>query len=132
MTKRSNIQLLVFEEYYQKQFEWTNSEYGKIDWWIFNPVHRGEKNKHLKWANKFFTRKLPVGQQIHARESKYDKQCCSCWTGCKTDDHLPQCLKQTRYRNEIYQVIKRLGKEMNPVLQDILLDGVTKYLTGTR
>ena len=29
-------------------------------------------------------------------------------------------------------MIKQLGKEMDPVLQDILLDGVTKYLTGTR
>ena len=69
---------------------------------------------------------------MHARESKYNERCCSCWTDCKTDDHLLQCPKRAQYRNEIYQVIKQLGKEMNPVLQDILLDGVTKYLTGTR
>ena len=29
-------------------------------------------------------------------------------------------------------MIKRLRKEINPVLQDIILDRVTKYLTGTR
>ena len=32
----------------------------------------------------------------------------------------------------MYQVIKRLGKEIGPVLHDILLDGITKYLNGTR
>ena len=48
------------------------------------------------------------------------------------DDHLLQCPKRSRHQNEIYQVIKRLGKEMDPVLLEILLDGVTKYLTGTR
>ena len=52
VTMRSNIQLLVFKEYYQQRFDWTNSEYGKIDWWIFTPVYRREKNKHLKWDNK--------------------------------------------------------------------------------
>ena len=133
VTTKSNIQLLDFEEYYQERFEWTNSEYGKIDWCIFTPVYRREKNKHLKWANKFCMRKLPVGQRLHERESKYNERCCSCLADYETDDHLFHCPKRSRYRNEIYQVIKRLGKEMDPVLQDILLDGVTKkYLTGTR
>ena len=85
---RGNIQSLVFEEYYQQRFDWSNSEYGKIDWWIFTPVYRREKNRHLKWANKLCMRKLPVGQRLHTRESKYDKQCCSCWDECETDDHL--------------------------------------------
>ena len=40
VTMRSNIQSLVFEEYYQERFEWTNSEYRKIDWCIFTPVYR--------------------------------------------------------------------------------------------
>ena len=39
---RSNIQLLVLEQYYQKRFGWTNSVYGKIDWSIFTPVYRRE------------------------------------------------------------------------------------------
>ena len=76
--------------------------------------------------------KLPVGQRLHARELKHDARCCSCWHDSETDDHLLQCPKRARHRNEIYTAIKRLGKEMDPVLLDILLDGVTKYLTGTR
>ena len=43
VSMRNNIQLLVFEEYYQQRFGWTNSEYGKIDWYIFAPVYRQEK-----------------------------------------------------------------------------------------
>ena len=58
--------------------------------------------------------KLSVGQRMHAQESKHDKQYCSCWADCETDDHLLQCPKRARYRNEIYQVIKRLGKEIDP------------------
>ena len=72
--------------------------------------------------------KLPVGERMHVRESKHNEQCCSYWTDCKTDDHLLQCPKRAQYPNEIYHAIKRLGNEMDLVLQDILLDGVTKYL----
>ena len=132
VSMRGNIQLLVLEAYYQKRFGWTNTEYGKIDWWTFTPVYRRAQNKHWKWANKFCMAKLPVGQQMHAHEPKHDARCCSCWADNETDDHLLRCPKRTRYQNEIYQLIKRLGKEIDPVLLEILLDGVTKYLTGTR
>ena len=77
-------------------------------------------------------RKLLVGKRMHARESKHNERCCSCWAESETDGHLLQCHKRAQYRNEIYQAIKRLGKEMDPVLHDILLDGITKYLNGTR
>ena len=101
--------MLVLEQYYQKRFGWINSVYGKVDWFIFTQVYRREQNKHRKWANKFCMRKLPVGQRMHARESKHDERCC------ETDDHLLQYPYQARHRNEIYQVMKRLGKEMDPV-----------------
>ena len=77
-------------------------------------------------------KKLSVGQRIHARESKHDARCCSCWAESETDDHVLRCKHRSRFRTEIYQLIKRLGKEMDPVLMEILLDGVTKYLSGTR
>ena len=77
-------------------------------------------------------KKLSVGQRIHARKSKHEVRCCSCWADSKTDDHLLRCPKRTRFRTEIYQLIKRLGQEMDPVLLEIMLDGVTKYLSGTR
>ena len=75
--------------------------------------------------------KFPVGQRLQARELKHDIQCFSCWHDSETDDHLLQCPKRARHRNDIYKVIKKLGKEMDPVLLEILLDGLTKYLTGT-
>ena len=75
-------------------------------------------------------RKLPIGQHIHAQESKHDKRYCSCWVDCDTDDHLLQCPERTRHKNEIYQAIKQLGKEMDSVLHDILRDGVAKYIGG--
>ena len=132
VSMRNNIQLLVLEEYYQKRFGWTNTEYGKIDWSTFTPVYRRAQNKHRQWTNKFCMKKLSVGQRIHARESKHDARCCSCWAESETDDHVLRCKHRSRFRTEIYQLIKRLGKEMDPVLLEILLDGVMKYLSGTR
>ena len=52
--------------------------------------------------------------------------------GQRADNHLLQFSKQARYRYEIYQVINRLGKEIDPVLHAILIDGIRKYLNGTR
>ena len=52
-----------------------------------------------------------------------------CWDESETDDHFLRCPKRVRHWNEINKVIKRLGKEMDPVLLEILLDGVTKYLS---
>ena len=56
VSMRNNIQILVLEEYYQQRFGWTNTEYGKIDWYIFAPVYRRAKNKHFQWFNKFCMR----------------------------------------------------------------------------
>ena len=58
------------EEYYQQRFGWMNSEYGKIDWFIYTPVYRREQNKHSQWVNKFCMRKLPVNQRMHEQESR--------------------------------------------------------------
>ena len=58
---RNNIQLLVLEKCYQERFGWTNTTYGKIDWYIFSPVYQQEQNKNKKWINKFCMQKLPVG-----------------------------------------------------------------------
>ena len=52
---------------------------------------------------------------MHTWESKHNERCCSCWAECETDGHLLQCPKRARYQNEIYQMIKRLGKEIDPV-----------------
>lgn len=67
---------------------------------------------------------------MHAKESKYDERCCSCWVDCETDDHLLQCPNRSRKRNEIYQVLISLSPKMDPVLHDILRDGMHKYLNG--
>ena len=96
-TLRSNIQLPVLKEYYRRKFLWLNLVYGSINWEIFTPVFRRHKN--LKWINKFCIQKLPVGQRIHAKKSKYDERCCSCWANSETDDHLLQCPKRSGHHN---------------------------------
>ena len=102
ISMQNNIQFLVMDKYYQQRFGWSNSEYGKIDWFIFALVYRRKKSKHLQWVNKFCMRKLPVRQQIHVQESKHNERCCSCWADCKIDDHLLRCPKRAHYQNEIY------------------------------
>ena len=131
-TLRSNIHLPVLKKHYKYKFGWSNIVYGYIDWNIFTPVYRRHKNNNLKWTNKFLTQKLPVGQRLHAKESKYDERCCSCWGDSETDDHLLQCPNRPRRCNEIYHVITSLTYEMDPVIHDILRDGIQKYLNGDK
>ena len=79
---RSNIQLLVLEDYYQKRFGWTNKEYGQIDWWIFSPVYRREQNKHRKWISNDYMQEnqnmmnnvVPVGLRAKQTTIYYDVQ----------------------------------------------------------
>ena len=75
-------------------------------------------------------RKLPVGQQLHKKESRYNEGCSSCWANSETNDHMLQCPKQSRHRNKIYQAITWLAPEMDPVFHDILRDRIAKYLGG--
>ena len=51
---------------------------------------------------------------------------------CETNDHLLQYPKQQRHQNKIMQAVNRLGKEMDPRLQDILHNGLLKYLNGEK
>lgn len=73
-------------------------------------------------------KKLLVGGKTHTRESEHDKRRCSCWTNCKTDDHLLQCPKQKQHRSEIFQTIDRLGNQIDPILHNILRDRLEKNL----
>ena len=132
VSMRGNIQLLVLEAYYQKRLGGQIQNIVKLIGGSLLQYTDKHRTNIGNGQNKFCMKKLPVGQQIHAQELKHDERCCSCWANSETDDHLLQCPKQARYQNKIYQVIKYLGKEMDPVLLKILLDGVTKYLTGTR
>ena len=72
-TLRSLNKLPILEQYYMKRFNWSPTTYQKIDWEIFTPVYRKKTNKNLKWMNKFCMRKLPVGERIHSRESKFEE-----------------------------------------------------------
>ena len=54
---QNTIQLLVLEEYYQQQFEWSNTVYGKIDWDISHRSINGTRTNistgstNILWAS---------------------------------------------------------------------------------
>ena len=50
---RSVFKLPVLEKYYMNRFNWTLSQYQKIEGEIFTPVFCQQTNKNLKWMNKF-------------------------------------------------------------------------------
>lgn len=75
-------------------------------------------------------KKLPAGNRLHRKESKYNKRFYSCWEDCETNDHLLQCPKQSRHTNKIYQAITRPGTETDQSLCDILRDGVRNTAQG--
>ena len=49
----------------------------------FHSSLQTKKNKSLQWFKKFCSRKLLVGQRIHAQESKHEEQCFYAWLTVK-------------------------------------------------
>ena len=66
--------------------------------------------------------------RLNKKQSKFDARCCTCWDPHETDDHLIQCPKRNNYRNRIYSEIENLRPILDPVLHDILNDGVRQHV----
>ena len=77
---------------------------------------------------KICCKKLPTGCRLNKKQSKFEARCCTCWDPHETDDHLIQCPKRNNFRNRIYSEIENLRPTLDPVLHDILNDGVRQHV----
>jgi hypothetical protein len=130
-TVRETIQLPQLRKYYCNRFGWSNNTFETIDWDIFRPVYKKHlASKGIQWLHKHCMKKLPTGERIHKRDHFHDKRCASCWHSVEDDDHLFTCIKRKSQRKNIIKKINILKNTVDPVLCDILKEGIMAYFIG--
>jgi hypothetical protein len=130
-TVRKMIQLPPLRRFYCERFGWSEEIFEAIDWDIFRPVYKKHlASKGIQWLHKYCIKKLPTGERIHKRDHFHDKRCASCWHSIEDDDHLFQCKKRKSQRKQIIKQINILRNTVDPVLCDILKEGIMAYFMG--
>jgi hypothetical protein len=117
--------------FYLEKFGWTDSIFDTVDWDIFRPVYKKSIAKNgIQWIHKHCIRKLPTGARVHKRDHFHDKRCASCWHTLEDDDHIFSCTKRKAQRRNILKQINILRNTVDPVLCDILREGLMSYFLG--
>jgi ribonuclease HI len=130
-TVREIVQLPPLRKFYCERFGWSENIFDSIDWDIFRPVYKKHlASKGIQWFHKYCIKKLPTGERIHKRDHFHDKRCASCWHTTEDDDHLLKCKKRKSQRKQIIKQINILRNTVDPVLCDILKEGLTSYFMG--
>jgi hypothetical protein len=130
-TVRETIQLPPLRDYYCERFGWSEEIFEAIDWDIFRPVYKKHiSSQGAQWLHKFCIKKLPTGERIHKRDHFHDKRCASCWHSVEDDDHFFTCVKRKSQRKNIIKQVNILRNVVDPVLCDILKEGLLAYFLG--
>jgi hypothetical protein len=125
------VQLTPLRKFYCERFEWSENIFDAIDWDIFRPVYKKNISKiGIQWLHKYCVKKLPTGERIHKRDHFHDKRCASCWHSTEDDDHLYQCVKRKNQRKNIMKQTSILGNRIDPLLCDIMKEGLLTYFKG--
>ena len=128
---REILSLPPLKKFYIDKFGWSDSIFDTVEWDIFRPVYRKYIAKHgIQWMHKFCIRKLPTGERVHKRDHFHDKRCASCWHTLEDDDHIFRCTKRKAHRRNIIKKINILRNTVDPVLCDILHEGILTYFLG--
>jgi hypothetical protein len=128
---RELLSLPPLRKFYLEKFGWSDSVFETVDWDIFRPVYKKYVAKNgIQWMHKFCIRKLPTGERVHKRDHFHDKRCASCWHTIEDDDHLFSCIKRKAQRRQILKQINILRNRVDPVLCDILQEGLMSYFLG--
>jgi hypothetical protein len=130
-TVRETIQLPPLRQFYCERFGWSDNIFDVIDWDIFRPVYKKHvSSQGVQWLHKFCIKKLPTGERIHKRDQFHDKRCASCWHTVEDDDHIFTCDKRKSQRKNIIKQTNILRNTVDPVLCDILQEGLMAYFKG--
>jgi hypothetical protein len=61
---------------------------------------------------------------------EYTKRCASCWHSVEDDEHIFTCEKRKSQRKKIFKETNVLRNTVDPVLCDILKEGLLAYFRG--
>jgi len=130
-TVREIVQLPPLRKFYCERFGWSDNIFDIIDWDIFRPVYKKHiSTKGIQWLHKLCIKKLPTGERVHKRDHFHDKRCASCWHSVEDDDHIFTCSKRKSQRKSIIKQTNVLRNTVDPVLCDILKEGLMTYFLG--
>ena len=130
-TAREIISLPALKKFYQEKFGWSDTVFNTVDWDIFRPVYKKYLAKNgIQWMHKFCIGKLPTGARVHKRDHFHDKRCASCWHNIEDDNHIFSCVKRKAHRKSIIKQTNILRNTVDPVLCDILREGLMAYFLG--
>jgi hypothetical protein len=130
-TVREMVQLPPLRKFYCERFGWSDNIFDSIDWDIFCPVYKKHlASKGIQWLHKYCIKKLPTGERVHKRDHFHDRRCASCWHSVEDDDHLFKCEKRKSQRKQIIKQTNILRNTVDPVLCDILKEGLMTYFMG--
>ena len=128
-TIHCSTRLPQLHEYYLDRFLWLESDFEQIDWSTFGSQYQKLQSRR-KFLNKFCLYQLPTGARLHRRCPKFDDRCPTCHAEHESDDHLLQCpsLSRKAWRKDFRtSTRKSVESFLDPVLLDILIDGIESY-----
>ena len=96
----------------------------------FNRLLSKKGTPGIQWLHKYCIMKLPTGERVHKRDHFHNKRCTLCLHTVGDDGHIFRCIKRKNQRKIIIEQIAYLRKTVDPILCDILQEGLMTYFNG--
>ena len=120
-------------KYLENKYYWSPATRATIDWPAYKQIVRKFRAKSttlLKHVHEI----APTGQIAHRNNHHHQPGCPACNCDNETNDHMLQCPAATRstWRTNILTKLHSTASNPsnNPILADILRDGLQRWLTG--
>lgn len=117
------------KQYLKGQFSWDEDTYNTIDWQLFQetlPKYRDQWPTIVKHIHDI----SPTGHIAHRNNPHLSHACPACSSPQEDNQHVLQCPHPSRLdwrASTMDQLQNNLSQESNPVLIDILLDGLMRF-----
>lgn len=116
-------------QYWKKRFDWSHDVCDNIDWSSYLRIIKKYKDK---WTTlvKHVNAISPTGHIAHRNNPLLPHECPTCGAPHEDNHHIIQCPHpgRARWRQQtILKITRYRAHEIDPVLVDILRDGLTRY-----
>lgn len=120
-------------KYYEKLFNWTPDTQLQVDWPVYKQILRNHQKQQTTLV-KHLHLIAPTGDIAHRNNHHYPAGCPCCDNLTESNDHVLLCPGDSRrtWRTKLQTSIITTTNttSSDPVLADILRDGLTRWLNG--
>jgi hypothetical protein len=116
-----------------KRFEWPEDTLSEIDWQCLSVTLNSQHSRRTTVLKHIF-RHAPTGHIANQNQPHLSAACPSCECDRENNDHVMKCPAPTRAKwrsdtlNSIQTTIEAPARKTDPVLADILRDGIQRWL----